>query len=94
MGFAADQFTDESVEQPVSARGRTHKSKRSDFMKTSFLINSTPVGVQERQKVPVSFCVGTKAGAQTAVSEQPPQRKQVSHQQREPNAGDALAREP
>jgi hypothetical protein len=45
---------EESVEQPVNASGRAHKSKRSDFIETSFLVKSTLVGVRHRQKVPIN----------------------------------------
>jgi hypothetical protein len=38
-GFAADQFTDESVEQPVSTSGIAHNIKRSDFISHPFFIN-------------------------------------------------------
>jgi hypothetical protein len=48
QGFAADQLTAESVEQPPKASGSAQISKRSDFIQTSLLINSTPVGVPMR----------------------------------------------
>jgi hypothetical protein len=48
QGKAADQLTEESVEQPDSASASAQTLIRRDFIFTSFLVNLTAIGVPEQ----------------------------------------------
>jgi hypothetical protein len=48
QGKAADQLTEESVEQPDNASASAQTLIRRDFIFTSFLVNLTAIGVPEQ----------------------------------------------